>query len=248
MHLLTGRGRPIVAVAMLGLALAVVVAVVVVPDRASPDPIKRNAHVRGVVLFVGDSNVTLGATNIIWALTWEEHDDNGYVPIMASRVGASIRTYDCLDRAGCTSTDYWKTRLGELLPKVSPDVVVTNLGVNDTAGDGTPSTPGSAAYDDKIDWFMELVPDGTPVLWSNLPCAIGPPSRAERCAIVNEALAEAPARWSNLEVIDWSTDAAAHPEYMEEGADEVHLTAPGFRAWTALILEGLDARFAVAEP
>jgi hypothetical protein len=246
MRIVTARAPWFIAAA--GLVALAVAVVVVVSDSASPEDTPRNSHVRGVVLFVGDSNVTLAATNIVWALTWQEHSDNGYVPVMAGRVGASIRTYDCLEPAGCASTDYWKTRLDELLSKVSPDVIVSNLGVNDTVTGGTASTPGAARYDEKIDWFMELVPRDTPVLWTNLPCAIEPESVAERCAVVNQALAAAPERWSNLELVDWSAVASGHPEYMDDAPGELHLSPQGLREWTAVVVKELDAMFPVAEP
>jgi lysophospholipase L1-like esterase len=222
---------------------AAVVASLIVANGAAPTASPRNSHVRGVVLFVGDSNITLAANRIVWALTWEEHNDNGYVPIMASRVGSSIRTYDCLEPRGCRTTEYWKQRLGELLPSVAPDVVVTNLGVNDTGVRGSATTPGSAGYDEKIDWFMELLPADTPVLWTTSPCDILPPERSERCAEVNRALTEAPERWSNLTLVDWEAAASGHPEYINDDELGIHYGPAGHRAWTELVLGELDELF-----
>ena len=138
-----------------------------------------NAHTRGLVLFVGDSNVTISAGAIDTELTWLEHHDNGYVPVFASRVGASIRTPDCIDAANCSTFDYWKLKLGTILPKLDADAIVNDLGINDTLSEGTAGTPGYAGYGAKIDWFMGLVGD-KPVFWTLLPCAIEPSVREGR--------------------------------------------------------------------
>jgi lysophospholipase L1-like esterase len=202
-----------------------------------------NAKVRGVVLFVGDSNVTLGAMSIDWALTWHSHTDNGYVPVMDSRVGATLRNEDCLNTTTCATTDYWKTRLGATLARVDPNAVVNNLGINDTGALGTSTTPGYAHYGQKVDWFMALIPRTKPVLWTNLPCAIEPPNRLTGCRRVNQALANATTRWSNLWVLDWAGVADSHPGYMAKPGNDVHLSGAGETAWTNLVLQVLDARF-----
>ena len=100
-------------------AVAVVISTSVVVSAATTlDGL--NSHVRGLVLFVGDSNLTLSTYAIESALASSPRGDNGYVSVTASRIGSTIRTYDCLDLTGCATTDYWQTRLGELLPKVTP--------------------------------------------------------------------------------------------------------------------------------
>jgi lysophospholipase L1-like esterase len=225
---------------LLGILGVVVFATAVGADVATPSATDRNSHVRAVVLFVGDSNISVSVEPVYWALTYGDHNDNAYVPMFTSRPGAAIRTEDCLVAVDCATTDYWKTRLGELLPEVSPDVVVTNLGVNDTAGVGTAETAGSAGYPGKIDWFMELLPEDTPVLWTNLPCDLLEDVRADACALVNDALADAVDRWPNLVVLDWATAAAGHPDYL---GDIVHLSEEGQAAWTELVVGALDERF-----
>src|SRR5262249_43275710 len=151
-------------------------------------------------------------------------------PVLASRVGASIRTYDCLDPTGCTTTDYWKTKLASLAGKVVPDAIVNNLGVNDTLQMGQPTTPGYNAYDQKIDWFMALA-DGRPVLWTNLPCTIEPPNIVAACNLIDSELAAAAARWPNLTVLDWNLASAGHTEYMQSPGTDVHYSTIGNAAW-----------------
>lgn len=206
-----------------------------------------NAHNRGVILFVGDSNITLGSEVIDWALTWQSHNDNGYSPVMMSRAGSAIRTSDCLISTSCTTYNYWQTKLGETLTKVSPDAIVTDLGINDTATSGTAGTPGYSYYGQKIDWFMKLVPAGKPVFWTNLPCAIEPPDRLTGCLTVNAALSQAPKRWPNLHLINWALVANTHPEYManvgQPGA--VHYNGTGDGVWANTVLSALDAYFPI---
>ncbi len=48
---------------------------------------------------------------------------------------------------------------------MQPDIVVVNLGVNDTGARGTSTTPGYAGYGAKIDYLMALLGD-RPVLWT----------------------------------------------------------------------------------
>jgi hypothetical protein len=201
-----------------------------------------NAHTRGVVLFVGDSNMTLGATAIDWTLTWEQHHNNGYVPVLASRVGAAIRTPDCLDPTSCTHFNYWKLKLATILPKVNADAIVNGLGINDTASVGTATSPGYGHYGQKIDWFMNLVA-GKPVLWTNLPCAIEPSGRLTGCKTVNAALSRARGRWRNLTVLAWNVVANDHPEYMASPGTNVHYSTAGEAAWSNLVVSALDARF-----
>jgi hypothetical protein len=200
-----------------------------------------NANTRGVVLFVGDSNITLGAAAIDWTLTWMQHNDNGYVPVLASRVGAAIRTPDCLDPTSCTHFNYWKLKLATILPKVDSDMIVNDLGINDTKEQGSATTPGYSHYDQKIDWFMSLV-NGKRVLWTNLPCAIEPAARATGCRAVNDALSQAPARWPNLTVLAWDAVANSHPDYMASPGSDVHYSATGEAAWSDFVVSALDDR------
>jgi lysophospholipase L1-like esterase len=220
----------LLAVGLVGLLVSVVA------GEASP----RNSGTRAVVLFAGDSNITLAAAEIDWALTWQEHEDNGYVPVMASRVGATIRTPDCLEPDGCSSFDYWADKLASIEDRVQPDVIVVNLGVNDAGEEGTATTPGYADYDAKVDWFMQLTGD-IPVLWTNRPCALEPPDVQPGCEVVNAALARAPERWANLTVLDWSERSGTDREVLAAG--DVHLTPAGRTRWTELVVEALDAEF-----
>ncbi len=223
-------------------AVALVVVVIVGVAAVGAASTAGNASTRGVVLFVGDSNVTLAAQSIDWDFTWNTHSDNGYIPVMASRVGASIRTYDCLDPTGCTTTNYWQTKLATLANKVVPDVIVNDLGINDTDQAGALTTPGYLHYAQKIDWFMALTGD-RPVLWTNLPCSLEPLARVAACNLVNFQLDSAASRWSSLTVLNWNLASGGHTEYMASPGTDIHYSSAGFDAWANYVLGALDRRF-----
>jgi lysophospholipase L1-like esterase len=234
-----GRGRSSWGRVVLGAGLAIGLVgllISVVSGEATP----RNSDTRAVVLFLGDSNITLAAANIDWALTWQDHEDNGYVPVMASRVGSAIRTPDCLEPEGCDTYDYWDGKLASIEDEVTPDAIVINLGVNDAESEGTATSPGYAAYDEKIDWLMERTGD-VPVLWTNLPCALEPPDVQAGCEVVNDALEQAPERWPNLTLLDWSERAGTDTDLVLPR--DVHLSPAGRALWTELVVEGLDTEF-----
>jgi lysophospholipase L1-like esterase len=224
-------------------SIALVVLVIVGVAAVGAASTTGNASTRAVVLFVGDSNITLSAENIDWDLTWNAHSDNGYVPVLASRVGSGIRTYDCLDETTCTTTDYWKTKLASFANKIVPDVIVNDLGINDTTQAGDATTPGYTHYNQKIDWFMALT-GSAPVLWTTLPCSIEPPKRLDACNLENYQLVLAASRWPNLTVLRWDLAAAGHPEYMSSPGTDVHFSPAGMEAWTTNVLSALDRRFA----
>ncbi len=204
-----------------------------------------NANSRGVVLLVGDSNVTISAAQIVARTTLGDHYDNPYIPVLAPRVGATIRTHDCLEATGCTSYNYWQIKLRETFQQIHPDAIVNDLGINDTAHAGTQGTPGYSYYGKKIDWFMHLIPNDMPVFWTNLPCSIEPVGRLHGCKVVNTALAGARRRWSNLVLVNWAARAGGHPDYLvhPNGKTDVHYSAVGAAEWIAQVTSAIDARF-----
>lgn len=197
--------------------------------------------VRGVAAFVGDSNIVLGATRREITLT---PSAVGYVPVDVAAVGASIRWSGCLPTAACPDpafADYWAVRLAAVRSRLVADVYVVDLGVNDTAILGDATSTGYAWYGLKIDWLMALLPAARPVLWTNLPCSLEPAVRHAGCLAVNAALSRAPARWPNLTVVDWQAAATGHPEYMV-AVGNVHYSAAGYDAYTAVVLAALNAK------
>ncbi len=231
------RTRVALATALFAVVSLLAVGAVVATTTTS------NAKTRGVILFVGDSNIYLNAFGIVSELSGPgPHGDNGYVPVLASRPGAAIRSPDCLVSAGCTTGDYWKVKFAGLLPKVQADAFVTNLGINDTAQAGTATGVGYFSYPKKIDWYMQLIPAGKLVIWTNLPCGIEPVSRLTGCRTVNYALSLAKVRWPNLVVADWAAVANSHPEYLVGDGTGVHLSTAGNSAWIALVTRELDSR------
>ena len=200
-----------------------------------------NANTRGVVLFVGDSNMTLGAADRLDV-------DGAGAHQQRLCTGARIprRRGDPLAELHRPHGLHPFRLLGaeaRLHPaKVSADAIVNGLGINDTARPGTTTTPGYYHYGLKIDWFMSLV-GGKRVLWTTLPCAIEPHSRLTGCYTVNHALLHARDRWPNLTVVLWNEVANSHPTYMAWPGQDVHYSSAGEEAWSNLVVDALDARF-----
>jgi hypothetical protein len=192
---------------------------------------------RGVIAFVGDSNIVHTATHISRAMT---PLSVGYVPVIAAASGASIRWNGCMGDDGyCPDpafTDYWPARLAALRQQVQPDLWLVELGINDARWLGTPTTRGYDDYAGKIDYLMSQL-DG-PVIWTNLPCSLEPVAFKEGCRAVNAALNEAPARHPNLTVVLWGHAAWRHPEYMTP--NDVHYTVAGKEAYAATVVEALQ--------
>jgi hypothetical protein len=210
--------------------------VVITVLALSPGLAACDAHVRGLIPIIGDSNVVLGATYITQGMS---DRNNGYVPVMFGTSGSSIKTPDC-GNPPCATNNFWGIRLGEGLPKMQSDALVVELGVNDAKDAGTADGPGYTNYDAKIDYLMGLLPTDKPVFWTNLPCSLEPSSVMAGCAVINSALANAPARWASLTVLDWATPASGHPEYIK--TNDVHYTQAGYVAWANLVVGALDAR------
>jgi hypothetical protein len=224
-----------ISVALLGVAITGGLAVAA--SRPS------SGHTRGVVVFLGDSNETIPASAIADALL---NRDYGYVFVNTARPGATIRTADCHGTTDpCPTYNYWQARVGDVRKALRPDAWVIDLGINDTVRAGTVNGPGYAQYGMKVDWLMSKL-GGTRVYWTNLPCTIEPKNRATGCRAVNDALAQATTRHTNLRLLDWSKAASGHREYLGQAGTfwAVHLTQKGQRAWAKLITARLDGAFA----
>jgi len=212
------------------------------------------AGVRAVVAIVGDSNVSLGGRWLVWDLTrgsgglvTADHLDDNYVPVFVARSGAGIRAPDCAARAtSCPTDDFWKHKLRATFARVHVDAVVTDLGINDAFAPGTADTAGYNDYAAKIDYFMRLMPPNIKVLWTNLPCDIEPTSLRTGCNEVDRALDSAPARWKNLRVLDWASEADHRASFMDSNVPSdlrVHYSDAGSRAWAAFVTRALDRDF-----
>lgn len=176
----------------------------------------------GVILFVGDSNITLGAGQIEMAATAGPHHNDPYIPVFASTIGAT------------TADAIWPARLATVLGQVHPDAVVVDLGINDAVN-------GYVNYAAKIDTLLAQL-GNVPVLWTNLPCTIEQRSTRHGCTIINAALAASVHTHSNLTVLNWAAQANPHPAWISPVAPAVHLTVVGRTAWAALVVTALDAR------
>ncbi len=238
--------KALVLIALAGLSIATAATVYAV--------VQNTASNRGIIMFVGDSNISYGARWPVRDLTYgpspdnPNHLDNSYVPVFVARAQFGIREYSCNYAPSCPGADYWKVKLGQTFTKVKPDAIVNDLGINDTVSAGTATTRGYSYYGQKIDYFMKLVPSTTKVFWTNLPCNIEPSARLNACNIVNYSLGVAPQRWPNLTIINWAYAANSHPEYMDTTmpADtRVHYSDEGYAAWANMVMNALDAKFPV---
>lgn len=190
-----------------------------------------DGHVRKTVLVIGDSNIERGATQLTEAFTDRA---DAYIPILTPRSKMGIRGY-----AGGllpTSADFWQVRLPQVLNDVQPDVIVVELGINDTFQPGTATTSGYSSYGQKINWLLDLLPAGAPVLWSNLPCAIEPEQVRAGCKAINGTF---PYMTSRLAIVNWAAVANGHPGYMLSGQD--HLSPAGYTAYASTVVKALDA-------
>ena len=169
--------------------------------------------------LVGDSNIAVRPNAM----------NEGFINFAVdnrAESGASIRGGDCPHL--CYPMD-WTTKLQGF----ASSIVVINLGINDTVIPGDVDSQGYSNYPGKVDWMMAHFPEHVPVLWSNLPCHLEPPSTWTGCAAVNAALADAPTRHPNLTVVDWASVAQAS-HFIDPG-DDVHLTYTGALAWAVLM-------------
>ena len=131
-------------------------------------------RVHAVVVFLGDSNDVIAATQIDQSLLGR---DRGYAAVNIPRPGAVLRQPDSAGNdVKCETYDYWQTRVADMRTRVRPDAYVVDLGINDTGTLGTSTTPGYADYGTKVDWLLASL-GNVPVFWTNLPCDIEPASR-----------------------------------------------------------------------
>lgn len=248
------RVLPVAGTALLLLASACGSSGSAKPAARAPSGGANAAGDRAVVAFVGDSNISLDGRWLVWDLTrgtggllTANHLDDNYVPVFIARSGAGIRTPDCPARdTSCRTDDFWTRKLDTTFADVRPNVVVTDLGINDAFMPGRATTPGYVDYAAKVAYFMSLMPKSTFVIWTNLPCAIEPVTLRTGCDDVDQALGAAKAHWRNLSVLDWASVADKHRFYMDRDAPpslRVHYSDQGDRAWAALVTRALDNHF-----
>jgi hypothetical protein len=180
------------------------------------------------VAFVGDSNVVRAAGVIRSVLAGVHSLTDGnrhYVPSFWDRAGAPL------------DPKFWSAKIGN--PHFHPNVVVLNIGINDTL-----SPASYANYGAKINAFMRLIPSKVPVLFPGYPYAIERPSRRAGALAVNHAWAMAQARWPNLVIVPWGALANRHPEWINRSGPNpnqwVHYTKAGYKALTTLEVATLN--------
>jgi hypothetical protein len=191
---------------------------------------------RAVVALVGDSNVVRARPAIADALV---NRPSPYKIVDLASVGTSIRTEDCRRFTPCTTFNFWQSRIAQARAGARPDAFVVDLGVNDAA---VTSNSVQRVYRENIDWLMRLI-GPAPVVWTNVPCKLEPPSLVDPglCRSMNAALRAAPARWPNLAVLDWAAIAEPRRDFMQIGTN--HYSETGQIEWARFVARELDRKF-----
>lgn len=131
--------------------------------------------------------------------------------------------------APATTIGAWTGRMKQLVADADPDVIVIELGTNNCVA----ACPRVEAI---VDQMMRQIPRSIPVVWLNVQAQPTYPAHPES---VNNALAAARTRWSNLTLVDLSARFRNHPEW--HIADGLHLSAAGSDQLGAFIAESLRA-------
>jgi lysophospholipase L1-like esterase len=105
------------------------------------------------------------------------------------------------------------------------DLAVIELGANDTTDVGV--------FTQRVDSMMGALATVPRVIWINQP------SFAAGRSALDGVLTAAATRYPNLDVIDWSAQVAAHPDYV--GADGLHLSSAGAQALAGAVAGRLFA-------
>jgi lysophospholipase L1-like esterase len=160
------------------------------------------------VLLVGDSLLWQSIPQVEAALTTERWD-----PTVTAAPGTTIGA--------------WTGRMQPLIAEANPDVIVIELGTNNCVA-------ACPRIDAVVEKMMRQVPRTIPVIWLNVQAQPTYPAHPES---VNDALAAARTRWSNLTLVDMSARFRNHPDW--HTADGLHLSATGSDQLGALIAESL---------
>jgi lysophospholipase L1-like esterase len=129
--------------------------------------------------------------------------------------------------APATTIGAWTGKMKGFVNDVHPDVIVVELGTNNCVA-------VCPHIDSVIDQLMRQVPRTIPVVWLNVQAQPTYPAHPES---VNDALAAARTRWSNLTLVDMSARFRNHPDW--HIADGLHLSAAGSDQLGVLIAESL---------
>jgi GDSL-like Lipase/Acylhydrolase family len=180
-------------------------------SSATPAPPSASTARGNRVLLVGDSLLWQSMPPVASAL-----QSGGWDPTIRAAPGTTIGA--------------WTPKMSDFVAETRPDVVVVELGTNNC----TAECPNLAGV---IDRLMRGIPGSTPVYWLNVQSQPGYPAHPES---VNDALAAALRRWSNLELVDLSARLRNHPEWHQ--ADGLHLSAAGSAQLAGLIAESLGPK------
>jgi len=170
------------------------------------------------VLVIGDSILNFSQTEVSNALAGA-----GWQAVVDGRSGSTI--------------EGWDAAVGPDAALARPDVAVVELGTNDC---NNPCDDLSSAIDGIVE---QLIDHGAgAVLWLNVqtvrsPPIPGAPLYPVHADYVNYAIEQAAVRWPEMQVVDFSSVFAQHPEW--HLADGLHPNALGSQALAFLISASL---------
>ena len=124
---------------------------------------------------------------------------------------------------------------------MSPDAIVTELGVDDTVGPGA-ATAARLLEIHEEDRMVHGVASSYDARCLDKPAVQSAVASATRELRARYALAWK-TRFPNLTVVDWNLASTAISIHGLDPGSDVHLSPPGQTAWTNLVLNVLDAKF-----
>ena len=138
-----------------------------------------------------------------------------------------------------TSRNGVKTYKQYIRKGMVPDAVIVALGSNDLQ-----QSPKASFYLREIRELLTLI-GPRPVVWVNV-YRTDSPSYPKRSATFNEALLYATSDFSNLTILDWSTELIANPRWL--AFDKLHLQPIGYRARATMYVQAASELWNILVP
>ena len=138
-----------------------------------------------------------------------------------------------------TSRNGVKTYKQYIRKGMVPDAVIVALGSNDLQ-----QSPKASFYLREIRELLTLI-GPRPVVWVNV-YRTDSPSYPKRSATFNEALLDATSDFSNLTILDWSTELIANPRWL--AFDKLHLQPIGYRARATMYVQAASELWNILVP
>lgn len=138
-----------------------------------------------------------------------------------------------------TSRNGVKTYKEYLKKGIVPDAVIVALGSNDLQ-----QSPKASFYLREIRELLTLI-GPRPVIWVNV-YRTDSPSYPRRSATFNAALLNVTSEFSNLKILDWSTELIANPKWLS--FDKLHLQPIGYRARATMYVQAASDLWNILVP